>query len=105
MSNILTSSTIIYFSGLGLYSFTLNLLLSLSQHKYLCIVNAGKLVVSAIFFAALPVGANKAISSFLALNIPLNKLTIAFIIVVLPVPGPPVIIVKLLLIALFIAFL
>ena len=59
-------------------------------------VEAGIPVTSISFLAALPVGASNANFSGLILNSSINNLTIHLTIVVLPVPGPPVIIVKLL---------
>ena len=90
-----------YFSLFGLYSFIENLFFSLSQLKYLWIVDAFNFVTSDSFFAALPVGAKSAISSSLALNSSFISFTMVFIMVVFPVPGPPVIIVKLYLLLLF----
>ena len=58
-------------------------------------VDAGSPVDSASFLAALPVGASKAIwleiSSGLRLWILIYNLVMAFMMVVFPVPGPPVI--------------
>ena len=94
-----------YSSLFGLYSSTPNSLASLSHFKYLWIVYAGIPVVDISFLAALPVGARSANFSGFKLIISNNSLTIHLIIVVFPVPGPPVIIVKLLFRALVIAFL
>ena len=71
-------------------------------------VDAGIPVEEFIFLVALPVGAKSAISLIIS-DGPSNSFstynfTMAFIIVVLPVPGPPDIIVILLFKALFIAF-
>ena len=70
-------------------------------------VVAGRLVDSLILLLALPVGASKAISSHRSLCDNLYNRWynshIALIIVVLPVPGPPVIIKKFLINEFFIA--
>ena len=103
VSTILASSTIIYFSLALFNSLTLKLLLSISHFRNLWIVYAGIKTDSDILLAALPVGDSNAISSSSTFKISFKILTIHFIIVVLPVPGPPVITVKLLVTAFIMA--
>ncbi|VIG04902.1 Uncharacterised protein [Clostridioides difficile] len=91
MSTIDTSSTIITSEFIGSSSSLKKVKSSSVENPIssnLCIVFASLLEVSLILFAALPVGAAK------VTLLPLfsNMSIIALIVVVLPVPGPPVII-------------
>ena len=92
ISIILASSTIIIFSLALLNSSIPNADNSLFHFKNLCIVYPGAPTASVILLALLPVGASNAISLDSTPSFFFNISTIALIIVVLPVPGPPVII-------------